>query len=304
MTTTLVPYSDSEDEDDGSDSEALRKRVPEESEKAQSVKKPPPALPAKFQNLYSSNVRSSTSDDPALHGGRQRQVPHTVGNWPTFVYLEWLPSDEENAFLEQEIAIAANELQSNPGAAPHIQSSLRSDVGVRLPLHISLSAPLMLTTENKDKFEAELTNAIQDAKVPAFEVILSALRWVSNFDSSRYFLILTLNKPRNKELQRLLTACNRVAKEFNLPELYAADRAGSVGVPTSQQAEEEYLPTTTKFQDNDKFHISIGWTLQRPETFDYLESAYPEYITSLGIHFTTIRLKIGNQITAIPLDKI
>ena len=302
MATTLVSYSDSE-EDDRSDSKASRKRVREESEEAQSVKKAPPALPAKFQNLYSSNVRSSTSDDPALHGGRQRQVPHTVGNWPSFVYLEWLPSDEDLVYLDQEIAAEAGKLRSNAGSAPFIQSSLRSDLGVRLPLHISLSTPLMLTTENKDKFEMDLTDAIQGAKVPAFEVVPRALRWVSNFDESRYFLILTLTKPANNELQRLLTACNRIVKEYNLQELYAADQAGSVGVPTSQKAEEECLSTTTKFQDDDKFHISIGWTLQTPEIFEYLESSYPGYIASLGIEFSTAQLKIGNQITAIHLDK-
>lgn len=77
----LVDYSDSESEV-GDEQPSKRRKVKEAR-----VKGPPP-LPAAFHSLYVANIRAATADDPSLHGGRSRQVPHLEGNWPSHVYLE------------------------------------------------------------------------------------------------------------------------------------------------------------------------------------------------------------------------
>ena len=89
---SLVDYSDSGDESDAfietsnpdPSPGSKRKRMGDDGERT----KPLPPLPDTFHNVYASTARIGTSDDPSLHGGRQRQVPHIEGNWPTHVYIE------------------------------------------------------------------------------------------------------------------------------------------------------------------------------------------------------------------------
>lgn len=80
----LVDYSDSDcSEPSNSAARDTRKR---KREKEPSTDLPP--LPVFFHDLYASTVRTSTHDDPRMHGGRQRQTPHVEGHWPTHVYIE------------------------------------------------------------------------------------------------------------------------------------------------------------------------------------------------------------------------
>jgi hypothetical protein len=81
----LVNYSDSdEDNNDNEDGRPLKRKADDDDNDDDG----PPPLPASFLNLYSSSVRVSNTDDPALHHGRKRVVKHVEGNWPTHVYLE------------------------------------------------------------------------------------------------------------------------------------------------------------------------------------------------------------------------
>lgn len=81
----LVEYSDSSDSD-------LEKAVPPPLKKQRTISGGPksklPALPTGFHDLYATSIRVSVRDDPNLHGGRKRVIPHVEGNWPTHLYLE------------------------------------------------------------------------------------------------------------------------------------------------------------------------------------------------------------------------
>jgi len=309
---SLVDYSSSDDDRERTienaaspTSPTLPKRKREQHDASARRVKPKllPALPSNFHTLYSTDVRTSTSDDPTLHGGRQRQVPHAVGNWPSFVYLEWLPSEQDLIILERVVREVEGQLHEATATTvdkPQLHSLIRSNLGVRLPLHVSLSSPLTLTTDNKDIFEKTFTKALRDTRISAFQVLPFGLCWVSNFDQSRYFLILVLSQPQNGELNTLLKTCNEVCRSFGLPELYGKGR--SVGVSTGSPLDN--ASTTPLNQNNTthgKFHVSIAWTLSRPD------HACEELVQNvqggdISIPFNNIHIKIGNAVSVVPFE--
>jgi len=319
---SLVGYSDSDDDSeqtggkrgDGSKqgvavaATSKRKRSGRDEQPAQRAVRPAPSLPANFHSLYATQARASTSDDPSLHSGRQRQIPHLVGNWPSFVYLEWLPSEEDLVGLDQVIEQASKQMRtvSNSSiASVGLQSSLRSELGVRLPLHISLSSPLTLTTDNKDAFQQELIEAIHNARTQAFKSKIFGVRWVSNFDETRHFLIMSLTKPEDDQFQTLLSTCNAVARSFGLSELYANKENHGVGVQKQCGARVEEENVTVSPEADEQFHISIAWTLVKPTSNAcILDRELRQKLTDINIPVEDVLIKIGNIVSTVHLGEM
>ena len=90
---SLVDYPDSAPDDDDKsldvDAQAAQAAAKSTSKRKHSESSNAlPPLPSAFHDLYATNARVSTSDNPSLHGGRKRAVPHVEGKWPSHVYLE------------------------------------------------------------------------------------------------------------------------------------------------------------------------------------------------------------------------
>ncbi|KAK4672355.1 poly(U)-specific 3'-to-5' RNA exonuclease [Podospora pseudopauciseta] len=247
-----------------------------------------PPLPASFHDLYASTAR--TFDDPSLHQGRTRQTPHIPGNWPSHVYIEWHPPPEFKRMLSGLIYSVRSQIRKIDPEV-EITSFLESDLGVPLPLHISLSRPLNLSTFQKDLFLSDLQKML--AGDQPFEIRLGRVEWHFTSESGRAFLVLRVACPsRNNELVYLLSKINELANIYGQPQLYSwASAAEGKDVA-------------------DAFHFSIAWCLGKPS--DHLERitkevfAKPEIRTVIGMGKLTIhsiKVKIGNVVTNIPLRK-
>jgi hypothetical protein len=147
-----------------------------------------------------------------------------------------------------------------------------------------------------------------------FTVSLSALDWVSNFEKTRRFLVLRLQRPDNNGLNKLLEICNKTAQEHSQPPLYAsASPSNSFHKRTVKSLKHARKTSDSaccskEVEDfSNSFHISIGWTLEQPpspaavslktvtndERFERLKKA--------TIIVDAVKAKIGNVVTSFSL---
>ncbi|KAK3310247.1 U6 snRNA phosphodiesterase Usb1 [Chaetomium strumarium] len=278
-----------------------------------------PPLPAAFHDLYAATVRTTTRDDPGLHQGRTRQIPHVAGNWPSHIYVEWHPPPPVHALLANLVSSLQEQARKAAGPA-EVTSFLLSDLGAPQPLHISLSRPIALSSAEKDRFLAEVEGTFKSSGLAAFGLGCSRVEWHRTAESGRSFLVLRVysrhcaapvsdgdaqgehkdedaksmdnnNNNPNPELTALLRRCNSVVAKYGQPELYrwadAEDAEGQVG---------------------NAFHVSIAWSFAEPT--DELKSVTDrvfggngarQRIRDIQIPVDGVKVKIGNAVTHVAL---
>ncbi|KAI9668968.1 MAG: poly(U)-specific 3'-to-5' RNA exonuclease [Trizodia sp. TS-e1964] len=330
---SLVEYSDSD-----SELEIDNAELPANSEKIRPKRKrsltdePPknkklaagtdlPPLPREFHDLYASASRVSTKDDPSLHGGRKRGVPHIAGNWPTHIYLEWHPVTTELDALSNIISTVQSHCSLEE---PPIQTLLYSDLGACIPLHISLSKPIHLLTDQREEFTELFTKSIKRSGVRPFDVASTSVDWAANEDKTRWFLVLRLAKPSNDQLNLLLHVSNQVTARFGKDALYDADskaiadevipnfksRSSRAARFRGNQISGQNAGSIPKKQNQKDyssfFHISLAWKLGQPSP-ELLERTNLLDVKTLmregppRIKFDAVKIKIGNSIASIIL---
>lgn len=212
-----------------------------------------------------------------------------------------------------------------------IRSLLRSELGAQLPLHISLSAPLVLRTEQKSGFSDALREAIK-RECWVFETRIRGVRWERNFDGSRWFLVLIIGSlgPFNRELNTMLASCNGIASKFDLPLLYERNKEAATlkpGIRPITCDENEHIttmlgtrPNTSRSTDPipgwsdttpnriDAFHISIAWQLAAPAMKQKSVIADSiikklQHVTK-ALRFEVVKVKIGNTVEEIRLRAV
>lgn len=140
---------------------------------------------------------------------------------------------------------------------------------------------------------------------------------MSNYEQTRWFLVLRAQKPTNDGLNRLLGLSNRSLASFGQPPLY--EKTGSescsdtdrIGTPDprrqqkqQQQQEDVKLPAITGDYSH-CFHISLAWSLTEPSLDDKERLARIDLggLQGSEVCFDCVKAKVGNNITSIPLPR-
>lgn len=175
-----------------------------------------------------------------------------------------------------------------------VHSLLHNELGVSLPLHISLSRPLVLKTEQRTPFLDHLKQAITASGVWQFTVTPEKVVWHHNEHGVRWFQVVSLQTPAKGELRKLLKGCNDCARTFGQPLLYGA-----------------YDKRAETKRGDDPFHISIAWTLREgnrtpaskhdPENDVGSNGHNNQWRNAFHISFTEVKVRIGQDVTALPL---
>ena len=142
------------------------------------------------------------------------------------------------------------------------------------------------------------------------------MEWVANYENTRWFLVLKLERAPQNGLNKLLHLSNRTVVGFGQPSLYTDSsvngqtwRSQAVIVSRSKRAKggpsSSSISRSGASSDVDmssSFHISIGWTLDAP-TQDMRQKLNTTGVNfeAIKIEVNTVKVKIGNGITAVSL---
>ena len=148
------------------------------------------------------------------------------------------------------------------------------------------------------------------------------LGWVANEDNTRWFLVMRMEQDAKDLLTALLVISNLTVVKFGQPPLYAmtsgagsSDIRQSGSMPNTKRdhirpvrPQQDRASKGAKVEDSDfsyGFHVSIGWTLQKPSAsaltiLKELEASLEPF----SIAISSIKVKMGNTVNVIPLSSI
>lgn len=138
-----------------------------------------------------------------------------------------------------------------------------------------------------------------------FEVQVTGLDWVPNTDRTRWFLVLRVTTgSAERQLNRLLDACNKVVEGGGREGLYAS---ASASASTSTTSEPEGRKGDVVQEGG--FHVSIAWSLQAPDaevrdrTRRAMEGTEWEAVLGLRVQLGEVKIKIGNVVGSVELGR-
>lgn len=121
--------------------------------------------------------------------------------------------------------------------------------------------------------------------------------------------MLQVQRPGGDALNRLLRWSNRVCADHGLAQLYLAPPREAAVTRSKSRTSGDSRPVAQGLEVDcsDKFHFSIAWTLQQPDNAEVLQHDSSvedalENAATLSVEFESVKVKIGNTVTSLPLD--
>lgn len=145
------------------------------------------------------------------------------------------------------------------------------------------------------------------------------LEWVVNYEKTRWFLVLKLERAPQDGLNKLLHVSNQTVTSFGQAPLYtnsledshsgqprkrqAANASGPKGNRVTASSSMNQSRVSSNIDMSSNFHVSIGWTLSVPtQGLNEKLNTTGINLQALKVDVNTIKIKIGNAITAVSLE--
>lgn len=144
---------------------------------------------------------------------------------------------------------------------------------------------------------------VRGTAVRTFHYAFHSLKWVSNFDRSRWFLVLNIKKPARDEFNRLLNACNHAVQRCGHQGLYTGGE-GDGPMEGHRILESAKGGTFTQDDRSAYFHVSIAWNLSEPdpEWISLIRNIdISKHIQSPEAAIDAVKVKMGNVVKSISL---
>jgi U6 snRNA phosphodiesterase len=162
-----------------------------------------------------------------------------------------------------------------------------------------------------------------------FRIRFTTLAWVSNYENTRWFLVLRIERPTSDELNRLLGASNSVVISFGQQPLYVPDAITTISHRQNVRGQSHGFrggrerhrgpgyargpgsvntERKTQLDCSSHFHISLGWSLERPSQEMAIRTSSATVLaklktltTHLVPEFEAVKVKVGNTVAVVPL---
>ena len=149
---------------------------------------------------------------------------------------------------------------------------------------------------------------------------VTSFDWTANYEKTRWFLVMRLDRAPQDGLNELLRMSNTVSQKFGQPTLYTDSLSSRAAHPMDPQGHKKpqrgpkkpssaspkaplsHMELANYVDASASFHVSIGWTLNTPpESLSKKLNHASHDFQAMRISINSIKVKIGNSITSIPL---